>query len=190
MRNIKNGNGGAALQDLQDRVERTGLKIIGAVQHGGGGQQRQVVGAFGQQPVKEHLVQALWRKHRFGNALRRILVEIDVGRAIGKVEIGENGLGREEAGDAPGAIVRDHRRTATALCTDEGDASAQGLGIRVDEDRRNGGENVRHRHRCDHVFGNAVADELAIEPDIIVFADENHLGARVADLCKRRKLGQ
>ena len=62
-------------------VKASGVEIIDAVERRGSGQQRQVLRALGQQPIEIDLVDALRRKHSLGNALRGILVEIDVGRA-------------------------------------------------------------------------------------------------------------
>ena len=41
-------------------------------------------------------------------------------------------------------------------------------------------DDVGHRDRRDHIFGNAVADQLAIEPDVVVVADDDDLGAGIA----------
>ncbi|MNI91256.1 hypothetical protein D3C73_1488860 [compost metagenome] len=94
-----------------------------------------MLGAFGQKAIEKDLVEPLRRKNRLGYALSRVLIEIDIGRAIGQVEVGKDGLRRKEVRDAPGAIMRDGRRAAAALGADEGQAAPQRLGFGIDENR-------------------------------------------------------
>lgn len=109
MRNIEHGDGRAALQNVEHRLEGLAVEIIGTVEQRGRGKQRQMLGAFRQQAVEEDLVETIGCEDRFGDALGRILIEVDVRRAIGQVEIGEDRLGGEEIGNAKGAIMRDGR---------------------------------------------------------------------------------
>ena len=88
--------------------------------------------ALGQQAIEENLVKPLRRKDGLGNALGRILIEIDVRRAIGQVEIGQDRLGREQVGDAEGAIMGDRRGPDPALGANEGDGAAKRLGVGYD----------------------------------------------------------
>ena len=44
--------------------------------------------------------------------------------------------------------------------------------------------------RRDDVFGNAVADQFAVERDIVVVADDDDLGAGIADLGELRSVGE
>ena len=50
----------------------------------------------------------------------------------------------------------------------------------IDEDGRNHADNVGHRDRRHHIFRNAGADQLAIETDVVVVADDHDLGGRIA----------
>ena len=45
-----------------------------------------MLGALRQQPIQIDLIDALGREYRFGDALCRILIEIDVGRAESQIE--------------------------------------------------------------------------------------------------------
>ena len=42
------------------------------------------------QPVDKGVIDAVGREHRFGNALRRVLVEIEAGGAEREIEIGHD----------------------------------------------------------------------------------------------------
>ena len=59
-------------------------KSIDAVERRRRGEQAQMVAALGEQPVERELVEAIGREHRVGDALRRILVEVEAGRAEGR----------------------------------------------------------------------------------------------------------
>ena len=58
-----------------------------------------------------------------------ILVEVETGGAEGKVEIGDDDVVLEIAGDRPGDVVGDHRGADAALAADEGDGAAERLGV-------------------------------------------------------------
>ena len=91
-------------------VERLGAEIVDAVERRGRRQQAQMIGAFRQQPVDEGGVDAVGREHRVGDALRRILVEVEAGGAEGEVEIGDDGVELQVARDRPGDVVGDRSR--------------------------------------------------------------------------------
>ena len=80
----------------------------------------------------------------------------------------------------------DGRGADAALGADEGDGAADRLGFRIDEDRRDNADDIGHRDRRDDIFGNAGADQLAIEPDIVVVADDHDLDGRIAIFGKLR----
>ena len=50
---------------------------------------RQMLGALRQQAVEQHLVETLRARQRFGDALHRILVEVEARRAERQIEIGD-----------------------------------------------------------------------------------------------------
>ncbi len=109
------------------------LEVIGAIQHRRRRQQRKMLGAFGQKTIEKDLVEPLRCENRLRDARWRVLIEIDIGRAVGQVEIGKNGFGRKKVRNAPGAIVRDSRGTAAALGADKGQAAPQRTGVGIDE---------------------------------------------------------
>lgn len=86
--------------------------------------------------------------------------------------------------------MRDGRSAGAALRADEGDAAAERLSFRINEDRGHRRKDIGHGDGLDHIFGNAVADEFAIEPNIVVIADNDDLGRRIADGGERRELAE
>src|SRR6185312_10729261 len=173
-----------ALGDIDDLRESVAVEIVDPVERGRGGEQRQVLRALGEQAVEIDLVDAFGRKHRLGDALRRILVEIDVGGAEGQIEVGDHHFGAEKVRHAPGDVVGDGRGTNPALGSDEGDGAAHRIGLGIDEDGRYDRYDIGHRNGRHYVFGNAGAHQLAVEPDVVVMADDDDLRTRVADFRK------
>ena len=49
-----------------------------------------MIGTFRQQPIDKGVVDAIGRKYRFGDALRRVLVEIEAGGAEREIEVGDH----------------------------------------------------------------------------------------------------
>ena len=134
MRHVEDQQRRAALRDVDDLREGILVEIVDAVERRRRGEQGQVLGALRQQAVEIDLVEPFRREDRLGDALRRILVEIDVGGAEGEIEIGDDDVGLEQRGDRPGDIVGDGRGADAALGADEGDRAAERLGVRIDED--------------------------------------------------------
>ena len=87
--------GGA--QQLDGGIEAGLAQVVDAVERGGRRQHVQRLGAFRQQPVEEVRIEPLRREHRLGDALGRILVEVEAGRAEAEIEIGDNRGGAELA---------------------------------------------------------------------------------------------
>ena len=63
---------------------------------------RQMLRALGQQAIEQHLVETLRAAKRIGDALHRILVEIETGRAERQIEIGD----RRRSSSAPPTASR------------------------------------------------------------------------------------
>src|SRR6185312_16883991 len=82
------GNGGA--KRIQDRIEGVGAEIVDTVERRRRRQQAQVLGALRQQAVDEGGVDAVGRKHRVGDALRRVLIVIEARGAERQVEVGDD----------------------------------------------------------------------------------------------------
>ena len=114
--------GTVARSDVEDRVEGVGAEIVDPVERRRRRQQAQMIGAFRQQAVDEGGVDAVRREHRIGDALRRILVEVEAGGAERQIEIGDDRVELEVARDRPGDVVRDGRGADAALGADHRDA--------------------------------------------------------------------
>ena len=104
-------------------------EVVDPIERGRRRQQAQMVGAFRQQTVDEGGVDAIGRKHRVRNALRRILVVVETGGAESEIEIGHDRIEREIARHRPGDVVRDGRGADAALGADHRDDAADRLGI-------------------------------------------------------------
>jgi hypothetical protein len=89
-----------------------------------------MIGAFRQQPVDEGVVDAVGREHRFGDTLRRVLVEIEAGSAKGEIEIGHHRIEPEVAGDGERDIVGDRGGADATFGPDHRDDAADRLGVR------------------------------------------------------------
>ena len=90
-----------------------------------------MLGALRQQAVEQHLVEPLRARQRVGDALHRILVEIEAGGAEGQIEIGDDDVGLQDLRQRPGRVVADRRRADAALGADEGVDVADGLGLGI-----------------------------------------------------------
>ncbi len=149
-----------------------------------------MIGAFRQKAVEKYLIQPLRRENRFRHALGRILIEIDIGCAISQIHVGENGFRRKQGRDAEGAIMCDRRGPHPTFGADEGDVAAKRLRFGVDEDRGDRSQKIGHVDRGDQIFGNTVADEVAIQCYVIVAADNDDTGGGIANLRERSKVIQ
>jgi hypothetical protein len=90
-----------------------------ALDRSGRGEQAQAVAAFGQQPVDQHLVDALRGAQRLHDALRRIEVEVEPGGAESEVEIGDHRIDGKVARHEPADMMGDGARADAALGADE-----------------------------------------------------------------------
>ena len=108
-RHVQHQEGRAALRDVDDLGKRLCVKIIDPVQRRRRGQEREVLGALRKKTVKIDLIDALGRENGLGNALRRILVEIDVGGSEGQIKIGDDHLRFKQRRNRPPDIVGDGR---------------------------------------------------------------------------------
>ena len=85
-----------ARRDLAHGIEHgfigAGLGIVDAIQHRRRREQRKMLARFQQQAVEQHIVEALRRGQRIGDALARFLVEIQTRRAERQIEIDDGGV--------------------------------------------------------------------------------------------------
>jgi hypothetical protein len=86
------------------------------------------------------------------------------------------------AGDRPGDVVGDDRRADPALGADHGENLADRLGVRRVEQSAYRADNVDGRDRRNQIVADAAPDQLAVEHDVVVAANDDDAGARVADI--------
>ena len=139
-----------------------------------------MIGALRQQAVDEGGIDAVGREHRLGDALRRILIEIETGGAEGKIEIGHDRIEHEVARDREGDVVGDGRRADAALGADHGDDAADRLGVRRREQSADGAHDLQHADRRNQIIADAAPHQLAIERDVVHAADDDDARAGVA----------
>ncbi len=180
MGNIENQKRRAALCRIDQMGKCVCIEIINAIECRRRGKQRQMLGALREQPVEIDLVDAFRREHRLGNALRRVLVEIDICRAERQIEIGNHHFRSEQRRHAPCQIVGDGRGADATFCANESDGTADRIGLGIDEDGRDDTHDVGHRYRRDDILRNTRPDQLAVKPDIVVMADDHDFGAWIA----------
>ncbi len=176
----------------ESRIEFEGVdtEIVDAFERRRRRQQAQVIGAFGQQTVDKGGVDAVRRKHRVGDALRRVLIVIEAGGAEGKVEIRHHGIEREIARDRPGDVMSDGGSADAAFGADHGDDAADRLGIGRGEQSANRAHDVDRSDGRDQVVAHAAPRELAIERHVVDAADDDDPRAGIADLGKLVEAGQ
>ena len=140
-----------------------------------------MVGALGQQAVDEGGVDAVRRHHRVGDALRRVLVEVEPGGAERQVEIGDDGIEVHVARDRPGDVVRDRGGADAALGADDRERASDRLGVERMEQAGDRADEVDRADRRDQIVADAAPHHLAIEHDVVEVADRDHARAGVAD---------
>ena len=139
-----------------------------------------MIGTFGEQPIDECRIDTVRREHRFSDALRRILIEIETGGAERKIEIGHDRIEIEVARDGEGDIVRDGGGADAALGPDHRDDAADRLGVRRREQSADRAHDLQRADRRDQVIAHAAPHQLAIERDVVHGADDDDARAGVA----------
>ena len=125
-------------------------------------------------------VDALRREHHLGDALGRVLVEIQPRRAEGEIEIGDDALDFEDARNRPGEIMRNIGGADAALGADHRDDAPQRFRVRSVVEMRHVLNEVQHLERRHDIIADAARGQHAIERDVVLVADDDDLGAGVA----------
>jgi hypothetical protein len=133
-----------------------------------------VISAFRQQPINEGSVDAVGRKYRFGDALRRVLVEIEAGGTECKIKIGNDRIEHEIAGDGESHIVGDRRGADAAFRAHDRDDAPDRLGVRRREQAADRAHGLQRAHRRDQIIADAAPHQFAIERDVVHAADDDH----------------
>ena len=173
-----------------DRIEGFGAEIVGALQRRRRRQQAEMIGAFRQQAVDEGSIDAVGREHRIGDALRRILVEVEAGGAESEIEVGNHRIEREVARDREGDVVRHRRGADAALGADHREDAADRLGVRRDEEPAHRAHHVEGSDRRDQVVADATPGQFAIKRHVVDAPDNHDAGTGVADLGEFVERGQ
>ncbi len=169
-----------ARSEFENRLEGVGAEIVDAIERRRRRQQVQMIGALRQQAVDERGIDAVGREHRFGDALRRILIEIETGGAEGQIEIGHDRIELEIVRDREADIVGDGGRADAALGADHGDDAADRLGVGRRKQPADRAHDLQHVDRRNQIIADAAPHQLAIERDIVHAADDDDTRAGVA----------
>ena len=190
MRQVEHHEGRGAADLLGHLLEGLGGNVVVAVERRRGGEQRQAFRAAGHHPVHQHRVEAVGLAQRVGDALQRVLVEVEPGGPERQVEVDQHRAGLQPLGDRMGDIVSQGRDPRPALGAAESDLATderrRGIGVEA-----GGGADQQQRvERRDQILRHPAAHQLAIEGDVVGRTDDHHLGARVADLGQAVELSQ
>ena len=148
-----------------------------------------MIRAAGEQTIEEVVVETVGSVERLGDDLRRILIEIETGRTEGKIEIGDDDVAIETAGNRPGNIVGDHRRADATLGADEGNRMAERTGGAIDVEVGNRLDDLHQADGRHQILADAALSKSAVELDVVDVADDDYLGAGVADFRQTIELG-
>ncbi len=181
MRHVEHDAGHRRAQRIEDGVESFGAEVVHPVQRRRRRQQAEMVGALRQQAVDEGGVDAVRREHRIGDALRRVLIVVEAGGAEGEIEIGDDRIERQVAGDRPADIVRDGGSADAALGADHGDDAADRLGFRRREQPADRADDVDGADRRDQIIADAAPRQVAVQRHVVDAADNDHARAGVAN---------
>ena len=143
-----------------------------------------MIGALGKQPVDEGGVNAVRRKHRLGDSLWRILIEVEACRAKRQIEICHDRIEGEIVRDGKGDVVGDSRSADTTLGSDHGDDPSDRLGIGRGEQSAHPAHDLQCADRRDQIIAHAAPHQLPVEPDVIHAADDHDPRAGVAIIGK------
>ena len=170
-------------EGIEDRIESVDAEVVDALSVAGAASRlngRCISTAGGRRTP--------YRRDRARIPRRRSLAE-DPDRSRGrrcerKVEVGYHGIQCEIARDCPRHVVRDGRRSDTALCTDDGDDAADGLRFGCGEQPADRAYHVDGVHRRDHIIADAATNQFAIKHDVIDAADHDDARAGIAHGCE------
>ena len=169
-----------ARSELKIEFEGVGAEIIDAIERRRRRQQIQMIGALGEQAVDKRGVDAVGREHRLGDALRRILIEIETGGAEGQIEIGHDRIELEIVRDREADIVGDGGRADATLGADHRDDAADRLGVGRRIQPADRAHDLQHVDRRNQIIADAAPHQLAVERDVIHTADDDDTRAGVA----------
>ena len=128
------------------------------------------------------MVHLLAGADRVGEAMRGVLVEVESGGAEGEVHVEDEHVLPQVLRDRPGDVVRHGRTARAAFGRHKGDGTPDRRRAFDRKQVGNGRDDLAGARGQDDIFGDARADQLAIEHDVIGVAENDETGRRVADL--------
>ena len=93
--------GHALANDIQDDIASVGGEVIVPVEHARCSENAEVLRALRQQAVEEHFIEAFRTAQRFGDALDRVLIEVEACRTERQIEIRNDDVGFKEFRNTP-----------------------------------------------------------------------------------------
>ena len=162
-------------------IERCLGEVIHPVEGRGRGENAELFAAFGEQPIDEIGVEAVGREDGFGDALRRILIEIETGRSESEIHVGNDGGDVEPARDRPGDIVGDRRGADPAFGADHRDDAAERISAGNGIELGNRPDEIENPEWCDEIFADAARHQIAIENNVVDASRDDDLGPGIAE---------
>ena len=90
MWNVQHHERNVRLRDLEHRLERALVQVVGMLQCCGSGQDPEVISMFGQQPIEQHIIDAAGVLDRFLDPLRGAHVEAQACASERQVHVRKN----------------------------------------------------------------------------------------------------
>ena len=140
-----------------------------------------MIGALRQQPVDKGIIDAVGGKHRFGDALGRVLVEVEAGGAEREIEIGHDRVEDLVARYRKGNVVGHSGGADAAFSPDHGDDPADGLGVGCGKQATDRTHDLKSTDRRDQIIADAAPHQLTIEPYIVHAPDDDNPRGGIAD---------
>ena len=138
-----------------DLLEIALAEIEGPIQHGRGGQEIDMVGGLAHQTIEHGRISLARGTDGIGDAVRRILVEVEAGGAEGQIDVEDQHVLAQMLADGPGDVVRDGRSPGAALGRDEADGPADRRSTFGGKQVGDGVDDRLRAGRHDQVFGYA-----------------------------------
>jgi hypothetical protein len=182
MRDVEHDHGHGVLAQLKHLLELALLEVVGAVECDRCRQQVDVVGGLAHQAVQHGLVDLLVGRQRIGNAVRRILVEVEAGCAESQVHVEDKAILAQSGGDCPGHVVRNGGTACATLGGDETNGAADRSGILGGEEIGDGADDLLGGGRQHDILGNARTDQFAIQQHVVDVTQYHDTGRGVADV--------
>src|SRR5690348_6591909 len=132
MRQVQDDARARRANRLHDRLIRFGREFRFAFEDGWRDKEREMVAALEKEAIQKHIVQPLRRRESLGDALARLLIEVQARRAESEVVVDDRRVDLKLLRDVPTDIVGNGRGSDPAACANECDYTADRGGIRTE----------------------------------------------------------